>query len=158
MQARAFAPARAHHLLDTNLGGAVNTLAVTLPRLLAAGGGIALVSSVAGYRGLPQSLIYGPTKAALINLAEALYLELHARGVNVYLVNPGFVRTPLTAPNEFRMPALIDADEAARAIVAGCERGAFEIHFPRRFTCLLKTLRMLPYALYFPLITWLTRP
>ena len=81
---------------------------LVLPRLRAAGhGGLVLVSSVAGYRGLPRSLAYGPSKAALHNLAEALYLELKDSGIAVTLVNPGFVRTPLTANNPFPMPAMI---------------------------------------------------
>jgi len=112
-------------------------------------GHISLVSSVAGYRGLPQSLAYGPTKAALINLAETMYLDLQPLGVGVSLINPGFVETPLTAQNAFKMPALITPEDAARAIVRGWESGDFEIHFPKRFTLWLKGLRLLPYGLYF---------
>ena len=154
----AFELERARQIVETNLTGVYNTLAVVLPRLLAAGhGGLALVSSVAGYRGLPRSLVYGPTKAALNNLAEALYLELHGRGLNVYLINPGFVRTPLTAANPFPMPALMDAPDAALAILTGFAHGRFEIHFPRRFTLVMKCLALLPHALYLPLVRWLTR-
>jgi len=116
------------------------------------GGHLSLVGSAAGYRGLPGSLAYGPTKAALINLAEALYLELHPRGLGVSLVNPGFVETPLTAQNDFRMPALLTSEQAAREMLAGWGRGEFELHFPRRFTRWLKFLRLLPYRLYFPLV------
>jgi short-subunit dehydrogenase len=115
-------------------------------------GGIALCSSVAGYRGLPTSLVYGPTKAALINLAETLWLDLSSRGLGVWLINPGFVRTPLTDRNEFRMPALISAEEAARHILDGFASGRFEIHFPKRFTRWLRVLRLLPYGLYFRLV------
>lgn len=146
------------HTLDTNLGGIYNTLAVVLPRLRAAGhGGLVLVSSVAGYRGLPRSLAYGPSKAALNNLAEALYLELKDSGIDVTLVNPGFVRTPLTANNPFPMPAIVTPEQAAAAIVAGLARGAFEIHFPPRFTYVMKALALLPAPLYLPLLRWLTR-
>ncbi|MCC6708252.1 MAG: SDR family NAD(P)-dependent oxidoreductase [Gammaproteobacteria bacterium] len=150
--------ASARHILDTNLGGVYNVLAAVVPRLRAArAGGLVLVSSVAGYRGLPRSLVYGPSKAALNNLAEALYLELKDDNVAVSLVNPGFVRTPLTAHNPFPMPAIIEAPAAAEAIIAGLERGAFEIHFPRRFTWVMKALALLPAALYLPLMRWLTR-
>jgi short-subunit dehydrogenase len=143
----------ARALVETNLNSMLDALAVVVPRLVAQGsGGVALVSSVAGYRGLPTSLVYGATKAALINLAETLYLELAPRGIGVWLINPGFVRTPLTERNDFRMPALISAEEAARHILAGFARGRFEIHFPRRFTLWLKLLRVLPYRLYFALI------
>ena len=113
------------------------------------GGHISLVSSVAGFRGLPQSLAYGPTKAALINLAETLYLDLQPLGLGVSVINPGFVETPLTAQNEFRMPALITPEEAARAILRGWRGGDFEIHFPKRFTAWMKLLRHLPYTPYF---------
>jgi len=146
-------PAQARATVEVNLVGALNVVAATQRRLIGQGtGGIALVSSVAGYGGLPNSLVYGATKAALINLAETLWLDLAPRGVSVYLVNPGFVETPLTAQNRFRMPALIRADEAAREILAGIERGAFDIHFPKRFTRLMKLLRLLPYPLYFRLV------
>ena len=120
---------------------------------LAAGqrGHLSLVGSVAGYRGLPQSLAYGPTKAAMINLAETLYLDLQSSGVGVSLINPGFVDTPLTAQNRFTMPALITPQEAAAAILKGWAHGDFEIHFPRRFTFWLKVMRCLPYRLYFAL-------
>jgi len=143
----------ARRMIDVNLAGTFNVLAAAVPRLLAQGGGtIALVSSVAGYRGLPRSLVYGPTKAAVINLAEALYLDLQPRGIGVCVVNPGFVRTPMTDQNDFRMPALIEPEEAAREIVAGLAAGEFEIHFPKRFTRWLKVLRLLPYARYFPAV------
>ena len=143
----------ARRMIETNLVGAFNALAAVVPRFLAQGAGhVAIVSSVAGYRGLPQALVYGPTKAALINLAETLYMDLAPKGLGVTVVNPGFVKTPLTAQNRFRMPALIEPEEAAREIVAGLERGAFEIHFPKRFTRVLKLLQLLPARFYFPLI------
>jgi len=146
-------PAQARATVEVNLLGALNVVAATQQRMIEQGaGGIALVSSVAGYGGLPNSLVYGATKAALINLAETLWLDLAPRGVSVYLVNPGFVETPLTAQNRFRMPALIGADEAAREILGGIERGAFDIHFPKRFTRVMKLLRLLPYPLYFRLV------
>ena len=114
------------------------------------------MASVAGFRALPQGLAYGPTKAALIHLAEALYLDLHDLGLGVSVVNPGFVATPLTATNEFKMPALISPEDAARAMLQGWERGAFEIHYPKRFTRVMKLLRLLPYGLYFPAVRRLT--
>lgn len=137
-----------HH--EVNTVGALQVLAAVVPGMVARRQGhLSIISSVAGWRGLPQGLAYGPTKAALINLAETLYLDLHAQGLGVSLINPGFVATPLTARNDFHMPALISPEEAAQAIVHGWARGAFEIHFPRRFTCLVKLLRLLPYPLYF---------
>ena len=145
--------AKAKTLIDTNLKGVLNGLAAALPDMLAQkSGAVAVVASVAGYAGLPTSLIYGATKAALINLAETLYLDLAPKGLGVHLICPGFVATPLTAKNEFAMPALIPATQAAHEIVAGLERGEFEIHFPKRFTRLVKLLRLLPYRWYFWLV------
>ncbi len=142
---------------QVNYTGVLHLLAAVLPDMLAAAqsgrpGHVSLVSSVAGFRGLPKSLAYGPTKAALINLAEALYLDLHGLGMGVSVVNPGFVATPLTEGNDFRMPALITPEEAATAILKGWGQGAFDIHFPKRFTRVMKMLRVLPYGWYFPAI------
>ena len=143
----------ARRLVEVNLNGVLNCLPPVVQQLLEQNsGGIAIVSSVAGYGGLPTSLAYGATKAALINLAETLYLDLAPCGIGVYLINPGFVKTPLTDKNAFRMPALISADEAAAEILAGLARGGFEIHFPRHFTWWLKLLRLLPYRWYFALV------
>ena len=140
-----------------NVTGALHVLAAVVPALLqAASAGrtphLSLVASVAGWRGLPQSLAYGPTKAALINLAENLFLDLRPQGVSVSLINPGFVDTPLTAQNQFSMPALLTPEQAAQAIVRGWEKGLFEVHFPKRFTGVLKLMRCLPYRWYFPLV------
>ena len=140
-------------MLDVNLRSVFHVLDAVLPTLITQGsGGIGLVSSVAGFGGLPRALGYGPTKAALINLAETLYLDLYAKGLSVYLINPGFVDTPATKQNDFEMPALISAQEAAEQIVLGMERGEFHIHFPRRFTNWLRFAQLLPYRAYFWLI------
>jgi NAD(P)-dependent dehydrogenase (short-subunit alcohol dehydrogenase family) len=141
-----------------NYVGALFLLDAVLPDLIRRGAGhLSLFASVAGYRGLPRSLAYGPTKAALIHLAEALHLELHPRGIGVSVVNPGFVATPLTAQNEFHMPALIGPDEAARATLDGWARGEFEIHYPKRFTRVMKALSLLPFGAYSALIRKVTR-
>lgn len=143
--------------VETNLIGVMEGVAaVTGPMLEAGEGAVVLVGSVAGYGGLPQAAVYGPTKAALINFAEVLHLDLAPRGVDVFLVNPGFVETPLTSGNNFHMPALISASEAAKRIVEGFASGRFEIHFPRRFTLVLKLLSLLPRRLYFPLVRKVT--
>jgi NAD(P)-dependent dehydrogenase (short-subunit alcohol dehydrogenase family) len=157
--ARVIVSARSRAALDAFVAqhprsDALALLDAVLPQLLKQarakqGGHLSLVSSVAGYRGLPKSLAYGPTKAALINLAETLHLDLSPLGLGVSVINPGFVETPLTAGNQFHMPALITPEEAARAIVRGWEAGDFEIHFPKRFTLWLKGLRHLGYGAYF---------
>ena len=140
-----------------NLTGALETVRVCVDQLLRQAGsgaaaGLCLVGSVAGYGGLPRAVPYAPTKAAVIHLAQCLYLDLAPRGVSVYLVSPGFVDTRLTRKNDFRMPALIGPDEAANEIVEGLAQGSFEIHFPKRFSRLLKCLGWLPHGLYFRLL------
>ena len=143
---------------DINYLGLCRVLSYILPPLMSQGyGHIGMISSVAGYQGLPKSLAYGPTKAALINLSESLYFDLHDLGIGVSLINPGFVQTPLTAQNNFHMPALISADVAAREMVKGWGKGDFEIHYPKRFTRVLKLLKLFPYALYFKLIKSATK-
>jgi len=138
---------------QVNYVGALYLLSALLPYFLARQAGhISLVSSVAGYRGLPQSLAYGPTKAALINLAETLHVDLKDSHISVSLICPGFVETPLTAQNKFSMPGLIKPEQAAEEILRGWAKGEFEIHFPKRFTVLMKTLALLPPMWYFPLI------
>lgn len=153
MRADEFDLAVAERIVDTNLRGPLVCLDAVLPTLLSQGhGGIGIVASIAGLSGLPQALAYGPTKAALINLCESLYIDLRPRGIGVYLINPGFVATPLTAGNEFAMPALISATTAAAELLRGIERGEFHIHFPKRFTNCVRLLRLLPYRWYFRLI------
>ncbi len=142
---------------QVNYGGLLNVLESVVPDFLRRsaqsppdrGLHISLVGSVAGYVGLPKSLAYGPTKAAMANLAETLYLDLQAVGIGVSLICPGFVDTPLTVQNKFAMPALMSPDQAAAEILKGWARGAFEIHFPKRFTLWLKLLKILPYRLAF---------
>ncbi|MES2280340.1 MAG: SDR family NAD(P)-dependent oxidoreductase [Pseudomonadota bacterium] len=138
---------------QVNYVGALYVLDAVLPYFAKRQSGhISLISSVAGYRGLPKSLAYGPTKAALINLAETLYVDLQDSHVGVSLICPGFVETPLTAQNEFTMPALITPEVAAQEILKGWAAGSFEIHFPKRFTLWMKALALLPARLYFPVI------
>jgi NADP-dependent 3-hydroxy acid dehydrogenase YdfG len=140
-------------MIDLNLRAAYRVLDAVVPRLLRQGtGGIGLVASVAGYGGLPKALVYGPTKAALIHLTEVMYFDLHDKGVAVYQINPGFVDTPLTAQNDFKMPDLMTPEDAALALVGGIEQGEFHIHFPKKFTLGLRIARLLPYRLYFWLI------
>ncbi len=140
-----------------NVGGALHVLGAVLPVLTRQQGGhLSLIASVAGYRGLPNSLAYGPTKAALIHMAETLYLDLNPLGVGVSVINPGFVQTSLTASNTFAMPAMLTPEQAAQAIVKGWSQGRFEIHFPKRFTVWIKFLRHLPHRLYFPAVRWIT--
>tara|TARA_B110000881_G_C18592349_1_gene528885 strand:- start:383 stop:1135 length:753 start_codon:yes stop_codon:yes gene_type:complete len=116
-------------------------------------GHISIVSSVAAYRGLPNSSGYGPSKAALTNLTESLYFDFKKHNVRISLVSPGFIKTPLTDKNEFPMPFIKSPQFAAEKMFIGLTKGKqFEIHFPKALTLLLKILRILPYKLYLFLI------
>jgi NAD(P)-dependent dehydrogenase (short-subunit alcohol dehydrogenase family) len=153
MRAAEFSLTEMMRHLDVNYTGALRVLDAVLPEMLPQQRGhISFISSVAGFRGLPQSMAYGPTKAALINLAEALYYDVSPHGIGVSLINPGFVETPLVANNDFPMPALITPDKAAAEILSGWRKGQFHIHFPKRFTRMLLLMRLLPYRWYFALV------
>jgi NAD(P)-dependent dehydrogenase (short-subunit alcohol dehydrogenase family) len=150
LSVEAFESATFRDLMEVNVMGTVHCLAAVLPRLVARRRGrIAVMSSVAGYRGLPSAAAYGASKAALINMCEAMKPDLDRHGVGLSVVCPGFVRTPLTDRNAFPMPFMMEAGDAAERIVRGLRRGKFEIAFPRRFTMWLKLGRCLPYAWYF---------
>ena len=142
---------------EVNVGGAVNCLDPLIAAMAARKSGqIAVNASVAGYGGLPNSTAYGGTKAALINMAASLKFALDPLNIRIQVVNPGFVRTPLTDRNDFPMPFLMEREEAASHVCDGFERGGFEIAFPKRLAWILKALNMLPYALYFPLVAKIT--
>jgi NADP-dependent 3-hydroxy acid dehydrogenase YdfG len=144
----------AEQTIDANLLGPMRAVALVLPEMLKAHTGhIAIVGSVAGYSGLPKALAYGPSKAAIINFCETLYYDLLPQGVSIHMISPGFVATEATAQNDFEMPALISAEEAAVEILSGIEKGEFDIHFPKSFSRFLKFLRILPYPMYF----WIVR-
>lgn len=139
--------------VEVNIIGTLQCAYALIPGMTQRGHGhIALVASVAGYRGLPRSIAYGPTKAALINAAETMRTELAPRGITVSVVNPGFVDTPMTEDNPFPMPQLISADDAAKAMVKGLRSGRFEVRFPWRFTTAMKLLRIAPNPVFFALM------
>ncbi len=143
----------AENMVSTNLMGPIRVLNFLIPQFIKQGQGhIALVGSVAGYSGLPKSLIYGPTKAALLNFAESLYEDLNPLGIGVHIICPGFVKTPATSINDFKMPSLISPERAAEEIGKGLKNGEFETHFPKEFSSFLKLLRILPYPFYFWLV------
>lgn len=148
-----FSADTARRLMEVNYMGVVHGLEALLPRMRARGRGqVAVVASVAGYRGLPTAAAYGPTKAALINLCESLKPDCDRAGIRLQLVCPGFIDTPLTARNPFPMPDLMPVEDAARRLADEMEGDGFEITFPKRFTRKLKLARCLPYRLYFPLV------
>ena len=158
MRADSFDPEAARRVVEVNLNGVLNLYGAVHRQLLRQGaGGFAIVASVAGYGGLPNSMAYGATKAACINLAQSMWMDLRGHGIAVTVINPGFVRTPLVAENRFPMPFIIEPEEAAAKIMQGLARGDFEIHFPRAFSWLLKLINLLPHGLYLRLVKKGTR-
>jgi len=142
-----------HNMLNVNLGGAFNTVTTVQEFFENQGHGqIILCGSVAGYRGLPMGQPYCASKAAIINYAESLHLDLSPKHIDVKVICPGFVKTPLTDKNKFPMPMMITAEEAAQAIAKGMQGRTFEIHFPKKFTYIMKVMRIMPSALYFMLM------
>jgi short-subunit dehydrogenase len=143
---------KAMAMVDINFKGTINAVHAILPIFKAQKSGqIALCGSVAGYRGLPYSQPYGATKAAVISLAESLKLE--NKELDIKVINPGFVRTPMTDKNDFKMPMIIEPEEAAKIIARDLQKKRFEIHFPKRFTFLAKLLALLPSFLYFKIMS-----
>ncbi len=145
-------------IIDVNLLGAIRMLTLPLQGMADRGSGTLVgVASLAGYRGLPAAAAYGASKAGLINFLESLRFDAEPRGIRVQIVNPGFVKTPLTDQNPFEMPMLISVEQAVAALMNGLEKGRDEIHFPTRFSRIMKLLRILPYPLYKRLIRKITQ-
>lgn len=137
------------HLMNINFNGVLNGLNACLPMFLERGSGqIAVVASVAGYRGLPRAGAYGASKAALINLCESMQPELKAEGIDLRVVCPGFVKTPLTDLNKFPMPFLMPVDQAVKAMIRGLESSKFLIAFPWRMSVSMQILKRMPNRLF----------
>ena len=145
--------------MDTNFNGAINVINAALP-LLRAGlvidgkraPQLAVMSSSVTYQALPRAGAYGASKAALRYFVESLKLDLQHEGIDIRLISPGFVKTPLTDKNDFDMPFIIEVDDAANRIVSGLASKKFDIHFPSRFTRVLKAISLLPDTLRFKLV------
>ncbi len=150
--AAGFTTEAARDMMAVNYFGLCHCLEALLPRMLARGRGqLAAMSSVAGYCGLPYAATYAAAKSAVMRLCESLAPELTRAGVDLRVINPGFVATPLTDRNNFPMPFLVGAEDAAAIIARGLAGSGFEVRFPRRLAWLLRVLTLLPYPLYFAL-------
>lgn len=148
-----FSAARGKRSMSVNYFGVLHALEPAMAAFVARGRGhLALMSSVAGYRGLMKGAAYCPTKSALIALSEALYPHLQRKGVKLTVINPGYVKTPMTDANTFPMPFIIPVEDAVDIVLSGLQRGSYEIVFPWKMALLMKTLRILPHRLFFYLI------
>ena len=147
------------NVMKVNFFGTLNTIKSVEKYFKESGKGhISIVSSIAGYRGLPNSTGYGPSKSALNNLTESLYFDFKKYGVRISLISPGFIKTPMTDKNDFKMPFLKTSEYAADKIYDGLvNTNVFEIHFPKQLTLILKFFKILPNWLYLKLVGKLTK-
>ncbi|MEO1491258.1 MAG: SDR family NAD(P)-dependent oxidoreductase [Pseudomonadota bacterium] len=149
MRAQTFDAVKARQTFDVNMTGVANGLEPVLQHMIERHAGhIALIASVAGYRGLPNAAAYSATKAGLIAMAEALAMDLVDLGVRISVVNPGFVETEATSVNDFEMPMLLQPEEAAKRIIDGLGKPGFEVRFPWQFALFLRTIGLLPNRAY----------
>lgn len=140
-------------VLEVNFFGVLNCFEAVLPDMIERRQGhLVAVSSIAGYRGLPRAAAYGASKSALTHFCESIRLDLEPLDVDVTVVSPGFVKTPLTDKNDFDMPFLMEAEDAAKEMLKGIEQRKYEVHFPWKFTYILKFLRVIPFSLYHRLV------
>ena len=162
LNAGTFQPVRGKNLryedfdktFEVNINGVINGLVPAVEAMKEAGQGqVAIVSSVAGYGGLPKNASYGISKAGLINMCESLRYDFDKLNIKIQVICPGFIDTPLTEKNDFPMPFLMDVDEAAKRVVEGMRSNRFEIIFPKRFIYMLKFVNLWCYPVYF----WLVR-
>ncbi|GAA5079938.1 SDR family NAD(P)-dependent oxidoreductase [Roseibacterium beibuensis] len=139
-------------MFDINLTGAVRVLGQVVPRFVEKGEGhIVLTGSLSGYRGLPGAIGYSASKAGLFSLAESLHGDLRGTDIHVQIINPGFIRTRLTDKNDFKMPAILEPDEAGRVFFEKMNGGSFASHFPWAFGMIFKLSQLMPAWMYFPL-------
>lgn len=151
--ARKFSAEKANKSMDVNYGGVVNGIGPLLPDMIKRQSGhVAFVSSVAGYRGLPNAAAYAPSKAAVISLSETLQPDLARFGVKVSIINPGFVDTPMTEVNKFPMPFIITSQDAADRIITGLKKGKYQIAFPWQTNLMMKFARLMPTRLFLRMV------
>lgn len=149
MRAQEWDTAKTLMIAEVNFMGAIRALGTAIPDFVARGAGhVAIIGSLAGFRGLPGAIGYGASKAAVMHLAETMHMDLEGSGVRVQLINPGFIRTRLTDKNTFEMPFIMDAPEAARHVRRGLEATRFQTNFPRLFSWWFRLGQFLPMGLW----------
>lgn len=142
-------PDQAAQVIDINVLGAVNSVAAVVPEMVERGSGqLVAISSLAGYRGLAKSAAYCASKAALSSFFESLRIDLRHTGVTVTIIHPGFIKTPLTAGREAKMPYLMELDDAVKKIVTAIEKGKKSYAFPWQLATIVRAGMIMPIAMY----------
>lgn len=153
MTAQTLDVSAAEKICDVNFAGCVRSIGVCLPHFVERGEGhIVIIGSLSGIKGIPGSSVYGASKAGLIHFAEGLKADLDSDHFTVQIINPGFIKTRLTDKNDFKMPFLMEPDDAAARTIRAMESSKFRINYPKRFAALFKVLGWLPDGLYFPAV------
>ena len=154
MKAQDWDAGQAELMSDINFTGAVRSVGAVLPGMQARGRGhIVLTGSLSGFRGLPGAIGYGASKAGVMSLAECMYADLRGSGIDVQLINPGFIRTRLTDKNDFSMPFIMDPEPAAQKFVEHMRSDRFKRNFPAGFGALFRASQFLPDWLYYRLFS-----
>lgn len=153
MRAQKWDAETVENICNVNFVGAARILGVCIPHLIDQGRGhVALIGSLAGLRGIPAATAYGASKAGLIHMAENLKADLPPEKFKIQVINPGFIKTRLTDQNTFKMPFIMDVEEAATRTRKALESKRFETNYPTRFALMFKILGLLPNFLYFPIV------
>lgn len=144
--------------LEVNFMGLIHVMSKVLPKMKEQGSGhVAMISSLAGFFGLPNSSGYGPSKAAMMNYSESIFNDCKKHNIYVSLINPGFVKTRLTDQNTFQMPFLMSPEKAASIIFRGLEKKKYDITFPIVMSILFKFIRILPRPIFFFIIKFMVK-
>ncbi|MEK9680343.1 MAG: SDR family NAD(P)-dependent oxidoreductase [Pelagibacteraceae bacterium] len=144
--------------IEVNFLGLINVMSIILPLFKKQQSGhVAMISSLAGFFGLPNSSGYGPSKAAMMNYSESIYNDCKKNNIDVSIINPGFVKTRLTDQNKFEMPFLMSAEKAADIIYKGLKKKKYDITFPFMMSLIFKTLKILPKPIFLFLIKYMVK-
>ena len=139
-------------MIAINFTGAARVLGLVIPKFLNQDyGHIVLIGSLSGFRGLPNAIGYGASKAGMMHLAENIHADLYSSGVKVQLINPGFIKTRLTDKNNFKMPFIMSAEEAAQNVINAMLSDRFQTNFPRLFSWVFRGANFLPATIYYKL-------
>lgn len=137
-------------MIAVNFTGAAKVLGFIVPKFLKQNNGhIVMIGSLSGFRGLPNAIGYGASKAAMMHLAENIKADLYKTPIKIQLINPGFIKTRLTEKNNFKMPFIMSVEDAAKRVIIAMNSNRFQTNFPLIFSLLFRASNLLPAFIYF---------